>query len=270
MIKRKKIATKTLVYSILLSLVFLLGSCLNITDDPYEAINGNVNVSMFEQLDSTSRIFTLLIETEKDYDCSNYYINHDLLTTDSIITIRLKNIYKSNTCYTDRGPARAIIEFLNEDWNTHKIRIEMESFSREGIITNDSSEYRFDMPSSRPLFITNTTLKKVPDSTIWGSLSYNNLASKAYIDTFFMYMDTLHAMPVNMEDGQYNFFEVKNGAVVNPGSPNTNYSEVFLLKYTNKFDYIRNLANYISAKSGDVRIIISSSKAEYHDSLYPY
>lgn len=234
-------------------------------DDPYLPIEGNIILGMYEQLDSTERKIYIILETERIYDCENYTLTYNTNVEDSVLSIELERIYAPEVCYTTRGPALATFNITDLADSIFKFNISMDNFTRSGYITKSSDEYVLTMDETAPLLITNKILKRVPEGVIWGIIEYDKPASDAYIDSFFMMLDTIGASQNMFADGSYNFFEVKDSVIVNPGSETRKLSQAFLMDLEGNFNAVAYWAQYVSYYSEDIRIRVSADKPYFYD-----
>lgn len=258
----------TIIGTTIVLLAALMSSCSPF-DDPYLPIEGNINLRMYEQLDSTERQIYLILETERMYDCSNYELFSNTSVNDSVLNIELEHIFKPQVCYTSRGPAVASFNLTGLADSVYHFTINMDNFTRSGTITKTFDEYRLNMADGAPLLIANKTLKRVPEGVLWGIIEYDKPSSTAYIDTFFMMLDSIGASSNKYANGEYNFFEVADSAIVNPGSDSHKLSEVFLMDFNGSFSLVAYWAAYSAYYSQDVQIRVSSDKPYFYDTHNP-
>ncbi len=247
----------------LVSVGFLLTGCLGTESDYYEPIEGALYVDMVEQLDSDTRILNVILETEKEYSCSNYTFDVSYaVEDDSIAVVKLKRIYKGSYCYAAQGPARLIMQYAVGNWDKKYIRFEMDNFEKSVVIVKDTSEYLLDMVDTEDFMARRNELKRVPANTIWGIMAYSSDSSNAYIDTFYNYLDTIGATAQVYEDGDYYFFEVEDGTIVNPSE--LVKSSAFIRNYMGSFSEVGYIAYDLwSDTDGDVGVYVGSSENEY-------
>ncbi len=236
----------------------------NTFEDPYMPIEGNIKLSLFEQLDSIERKIFLVIESEREYDCENYLFEFETQVTGSKLTIDLQRIYKPNVCYSGRGPATATFNLTGLADSIYDLEIKLPNFSREGYVQKFSDKYRLEMSGTAPVLIPVNEIQRVPENVIWGMLEYNNPMSVAYVDTFYMYLHDFGAKENTYANGEYNFFQVYDSAIVNPGSDDYKFSSAFLMDFNGDFAEVANLANYIFVRSGDVQVRVITDKPLYH------
>ncbi len=255
---------KIFLKSIIGLLIFgaIITGCADFGEDKSEPIDGGLYVDMVEALDSVQRVLNLFVETEKQYDCSNYVIETNLsIVEDSVLLVKIGKVYKGNYCYTQKGPARGFILIPDTAWEKQYVRFEMDNFSKDVVISKDSSEYYLDMVDAVDFQAKRNVLKRVPENTIWGLLEYSNESSEAYVDTFYNYMDTLGVTSAVLEDGDYYFFQVENGAMVNPSE--LVKSSVFIKHYEGSFSRLMDLAYGVYYETeGDMGVRVMSSKAQ--------
>jgi len=255
---------KMKVLSVMMLMALLSTSCLNTEEDRYLPLPASFFVNMYEELHSDYRVFYLIIETEQKYDCDNYMIDYRWeMAADSTIAITLQQIYKPNFCYTSKGPARAIFAF-SQSWDEVKLRFNAMGNKVEARLNKDTVSYTLSMEDTETFKKRREQLMRVPANTIWGILEYNSLEMEAYADSFYIDLDTLGADSIFMEDGDYGYFEIENGAIVDPGAPNSRYSQVFIRYYDNYFYKVENLANRWWYRSAGLKSTILSDKADYY------
>lgn len=241
---------------------FLLNRCSPF-DEPYQPIEGNLKLHLYEKLDSTKRQIYLIVESERLYDCENYGFEFDSKIDGDLLTVDFKRIFTPNLCISGRGPAVATFNLTSLADSVYKIHLKMPNFSREGYIEKHNDSYAFVMDDTAPMLITDKEIKRVPDNVVWGMLEYDKPLSVAYVDTFYMYMEQYGAVQNTYADGEYNFFQVNDSMILNPGSDQYKFSNAFLMDYDGDFNLLVNLANYINYMNDDIHIRIASDKPNY-------
>lgn len=233
-------------------------------DDPYMPIEGNITLRLYEQLDSVDRQIYLIIETERIYDCENYLFEFETSREGSELTIDLQRIYKPNICYSGRAPAVATFNLTDLADSIYNLNIKMPNFSREGYVKKYEDKYRIEMAGTAPVLVPVEEIQRIPENVIWGMLEYNKPLSVAYVDTFYMGLQELGAVQGKYANGDYNFFEVYDSAIVNPGTDTYKFSSAFLMDYSGDFMEVAELANDIFIVSDDVQIRVSSDKPFFY------
>jgi hypothetical protein len=79
------------------------------------------------------------VQTEKEYTCDNYNIEHDVRYIDNTIEISLQDVSEPEICLTNIGPASFRITFSIEEGAFDLLLYSKQGIDRYGIIVTDTT-----------------------------------------------------------------------------------------------------------------------------------
>jgi YbbR domain-containing protein len=160
---------KQLSYTAVIFLVILLG-CQK--DYSIDSIDSDIEIRLWETVDSTNRTLQLICTTERIYNCSNYTIKNTFSKSSNIINIDFKGIYIGDICLTAFGPANTVIDLGTLSNGTYNLNIKVEGKKSEGHLIVTDDYYAIELNKRRQIIIMNSPLFRIPANTIYGQVGY--------------------------------------------------------------------------------------------------
>jgi hypothetical protein len=260
--------SEKLLHLLFFSIIFVgLHSCsLNGNDkETFVQVNEEFTIDMDELLGSPRQLIFDLQSVELE-PCLNASINRTFIAQSDRLTLLINGIIPASDCNPGAAPAHGssnvgfmpngVYDFLVTVRNT---------VTNEGKLTINDHQYVINMLSSDGISISNSTLFRIPENTIWGYIAYNeaNLvgnAPQAFLDE----LATL-AQPKQLEQGYYGKFEINNnGELQLKNEPPFNHVLTFFYQFAGSDDQLKDLLeNYRSGPSGtDIEMAIYTAKGK--------
>mgnify|MGYP000857685431 CR=1 FL=1 len=238
-------------------LVILLSSisCEKTTRYDYQLIDSDIVISMSEELGNPTRSFKFGLQTDKAYPCINYSLITNSTTRTDKISIEVLGIYTPEVCLTAIGPASSAIPVTSIQNNTYDIEFKIGTNISTGKLICTSNEFKLQMNDLLQIKINGPVLKRVPVSTIWGTVGYHNSTSIDKVNEFISTIKTAGASELTLEDGNYNYFEIENGKIKEPTNSGYWFTKTFVYKFSGDKNLIRSIVKDYSKNFGDLMSI---------------
>jgi hypothetical protein len=252
---------KRITYAVIIILVILLG-CQK--DYSIESIDSDIEIKLWETLDSTNRKLQLYCSTQRIYNCSNYGIKNKFSKSSGNIDINFTGILLPDMCLTAFGPARTIIDLGALSNGTYNLNIKVERKKSVGqlIITSDS--YSIRLFKQNHIKIINTPLHRIPSNTIWGTVGYHTSSTSTLVQSFIDSLQFLGATAKIYPSGDYGYFEINsNGQILPPENHGNHFIEPFIFDFSGNTSDLKNLVkNYGINYGGSLSIRLYTTKGE--------
>ncbi len=252
---------KRLTYLIILLFVILWG-CKK--DYSMDTIDSDIEIKMWETMDSTKRTLQFNCATEKVYNCSNFGISKTVRKTSDNIDIDFNGILLYDMCLTALGPARTTLDLGTLSNGTYDLNIDVERKKSDGQLIVTSDYYAIELNNQRQIKINNNPLYRIPTNTIWGTVGYHASSNMALVQTFIDSLQFLGATAQVYQSGDYGYFEINSGGQILPPQNHGYYFIIpFIYNYAGNSSDLKGLIKYYGASYGDsLSISLHTTKGE--------
>lgn len=241
--------------SVLLCLLTLLLSCERATKYEYQVVDSDIVIKMSEDLGNPTRTFEFGLQTDKAYPCINYsLIINSEETTDKII-IDILGIYTPTICLTAIGPASSTIQIANIQNKSYDIQFKIGSNISTGRLICKSNEFKLQMNDLMQIRINEPVLKRVPINIIWGTVGYHSSTTVNKVNDFINSLEAIGASEANLEDGNYNYFEIENHIIKEPTSSGYWFTKTFIYGFEGDKNLVRSVVKAYGKNFGDLMSI---------------
>lgn len=230
-------------------------SCEKTTRDEYQVVDSDIIIRMSEELGNPTRTFELGLQTDKAYPCINYSLITNYETTTDKITIDILGIHSPSICLTAIGPASSTIPITNIQNKSYDIEFKIGANISTGKLICTFNEFKLQMNDLLQIKINGPVLKRVPVNTIWGTVGYHDSTTIDKVNDFINSLKAIGASEVNLEDGNYNYFEIKNSKIVEPTNSGYWFAKTFVYKFTGDKNLVRSIVKDYSKNFGDLMSI---------------
>jgi hypothetical protein len=240
-----------------LFIFFTLAGLLSCDKSPvydYQVVDSDIIIKMNEELSSTARSFELSLLTDSAYPCVNYSLITNSSATTTKITVDILGVYTPDICATAIGPATSVIPFSNIQNKSYDIEFKIGSNISKGKLVCTAGEFSLQMDDLLQIKIDGPVLKRIPDNIIWGTVGYHNSSTIDKVNEFLASLKAAGAKDVSLDNGNYNYFAIENGTVVEPTNMGYYFTKSFVYSYTGDKNLIREIVkdygkNYTSSMS---------------------
>ncbi len=229
-----------------------LTSCEKTPKYDYQVVESDIVVKMREDLGNPIRSFELGLHTDKAYPCINYYLITNSETKTDKITVEVLGVYTPTICLTAIGPASSTIPITNIQNKSYDIEFKIGTNISTGKLICTSNEFKLQMKDLLQIKIEGPVLKRIPVNTIWGTVGYHNSSSVDKVNNFINSIKAAGATEVNLEDGNYNFFEIENSKIKEPTNSGYWFTKTFVYKFTGDKNLVRSVVKDYSKNFGDL------------------
>jgi hypothetical protein len=230
-------------------------SCEKTTKYDYQLLNSDVVIRMNEELGNPARSFELDLKTDISYPCINYSLITNSEANTSKISIEILGIYEPNICLTAIGPARSTIPISNIQNKSYDIEFKIGSNISTGKLICESKEFRLQMNDFVQIKINEPVLKRIPVNLIWGTVGYHNSTTLGKVNEFINSIKAAGASEINLENGNYNYFEIENNTINEPNNSGYWFTKSFVYSFTGDKNIIRSIVKDYSISFGDLMSI---------------
>jgi len=237
-----KIITSSL---LILLILFALSSCLDYEKE-YLPL-GEVKLYVTEELSTESRRLHFNFFTSETYDCLNYSIRHNSLSSDELIEIDLVDIEKSSLCLSDTGPAYTSIDLGNYTTGNYPIRIWVGTAVNDGHLEVSDERYVVNIENPQMLIAQYDTLNRIPEDIIWGAIGYYIAEADTVVNAFLDSLESVGAQPRVLTPGEYGYFQADStGQIIAPESLEFNSIKTFVYDYTEPIEKVEEVIEYFA------------------------
>lgn len=235
-----------IIYSAVLGLLLAaigVGCKLSDIEDPIvvSKVEKEFFVEMREQLGPSPRNLSILLRTIKVQDCLNSGIRYDLAEMPSRIRIDIDGIRTPTDCMPGAAPARETIDLdpiaptlINFDINLKN------TVNNQGLLGITQDAYTLDLETEEGLVLVNKQLRRIPDLTIWGYVTYTTVQGQVHAANFVNELAGISDI-TSFLTGSYGHFTVLPSSIQISGSPSTPNIRTFVHRYSGNMDDLRNL-----------------------------
>jgi hypothetical protein len=240
-------------WAILILSVFLF-SCSK--DEAASSFDENLKIKMIENIDNTSRKLTLHCFTEKNFPCSNYFIENSFTVSENKITIHFIEIKKPNICLTSIGPAYADIDLgslVNKNYDI-EINVGKEKISGQLLVSTGS--FKANIPSQNKIQFINPILNRIPDNTIFGTVHYHNSSTSPTVQKFIDSLQILGATTAIYTPGDYGRFHIEaNGQIKQTQDLGYYFTRYYIFNFTGNSGQCKDLVRRFGITYPDALLI---------------
>ncbi|MEL6923966.1 MAG: hypothetical protein AAFO94_07950, partial [Bacteroidota bacterium] len=184
-----------ILYLLIFSLFISITACRKTDINPELVINvdDEFTLDLWEDLQTGSPQFNLLVQTIKEYDCADNTIRHRIDPRENIVVITLEQIDQKSDCTPGQAPASSLIPLEGLAPGNYGLRIKLkETIPNEGSLTITPKKYTLTLSDeSVGIKLVRNELLRVPRGTIWGFGAYQSDSDKTYLDKFFSDLEQL-------------------------------------------------------------------------------
>lgn len=227
-------------------------SCEETKSYEYQIIDSDINIKMSEQLGTQARTFQLRLATDKAYPCINYYLKTNSEANTNGIFIEILGVYVPDICLTAIGPATSVISLTDLQDKTYDIEFKIGKNISTGKLLRTSDEYRLQMDDLFQIKIPEPLIKRVPDNLIWGIIGYHTSTSINRVNEFLNSIKAQGATEINLEDGNYGYFQIENNIIKEPTESGYWFTKSFVYRFTGDKNLIKSIVKDYSINFGDL------------------
>jgi len=261
---------KTAILSAILSISILLSLGCDNTNEVIigpsgDSVNTVINLEIFENTEAGLTNLELRCQTDLIYGCINYLIEYDLNIITDTVALTFTDIVKPNICLTATGPATAIVNLGTLANNTYEFPITVNSLTLPAQLILTDSTIEITGGDSTWTDVVRAILYRVPASTIWGEVGYNDPVLRDSALTFFNSLTSLGATPETLSTGHYGYFFIDSTNAIDSIlelGPSIGTDSIFsyIYNYTGDTTAISNLVQAYQNQAGNlVRVNVRTS-----------
>lgn len=205
--------------------IFSLVACNTQGVETNKPIESKILITPSENLGPTQRTFEFRCRTETIYGCINFMISYRTTISAQSIIMDFLAITQPQICLTALGPATATINLGSLSPGTYSLLISVngEIIPAQLVVTTHS--YEILNGESRWTGFTEPLLRRVPDQTIWGLVSYNGSPTRA--QSFLDSLQSVGAQTRSLNSGYYGYFRIDTAGNIMPPSNDIQYGRQF-------------------------------------------
>lgn len=176
------------------------------SNNPVITIPVDFNLDFSEKLNANRNGFMMEVETIKQYECENYEVDFQVLESDGEFEITLEDIVEPLDCIAGTGHAHSTIDLELGNNTSYELFINLkDAISNRGILTVSPAKYSVMMEDLAGINWTKSELLRVPQTFIWGYISYEGDHSLELVNNFYETIEAEVEM-TSLEIGDYDYF----------------------------------------------------------------
>jgi hypothetical protein len=153
------------------------------------------------------------LESIRNRECERDTVVMEIATFSSAVRLDIDVVNATNNCLPGTQPSTTEAATANMENSLTALSIHLEGLvDNQGQILKDDQTYSIKMETSYGFYLPYETMRRVPESSIWGYVGFTpNFSSIAQdlIDELYNLSDD-----INLEEGQYGYFTAdKNGDI---------------------------------------------------------
>lgn len=191
-------------------------------------------VDIWEELQNGERHCWVLIETIKPEDCLNASIVYDLDQLGNSLTISLDDILVPSNCEPGEAPAAADLNLGELTTRSFDLNINLKNaIFNNGALQVNYDSYQFVMENPEGILFKHKELKRVPNTAIWGYISYQDNSQYFAAQTIASEIEDI-SYEADYPEGYYGYYTIapNTRTLSLHEQPNTDKLRVFLYDYT--------------------------------------
>ena len=239
---------------LLFTLAFLYG-CPQKTDDIGDQIvdvKEEFLIDIWEELIGDVRSFRIDLETIEEESCLNYGINYSVHMSNGNINITINDLEEPADCLPGNAPAREFVEL--GQWINGFFNVEInlrDAVVNEGRLTVSNDKYLLSMESEEGISLVRTRLFKVPISTIWGEVAYDDAELDNEVNAFMADITEL-GQHRQYQPGYYGYFSIEQDqSLILRDASDLPFNQTFILKLDGEKDQVVSLLDQYRDSMGD-------------------
>ncbi|MFP4288934.1 MAG: hypothetical protein ACLFQS_06730 [Bacteroidales bacterium] len=204
--------TKKTTYLIFIFISLFLFSCAQDEETEQHSFN-QITLNFYEQFYPENRELVFHLQTLEEFPCSNFVIDTEIEKTNSYTEIFANNIQLPNSCINSIGPASKTINMGDSQAFSPSVSLWVNDHRHDFSYTINDKQIVVEQKQhfDDRLFFTRDTLWRVPANTIWGYLVLDEQERTDMINDLMQYFKSKGIYAMDLEDGDYYHFVMRNG-----------------------------------------------------------
>jgi len=198
----------------------------------------------WERLSPEGRTFEFRLETLAVQDCKSASISHQLNINGNQISLSIREIDAPKDCDPGTDPALGVANAGELSPRFYELTIDLKNtVFNEGQLSVFGDRYVIDMESTEGFEIANRELRRVPEQTIWGYVTYPKNEDQGLAEDLLSDIDSI-SQTRDFTSGHYGYFRINDNStnkVTIAGHPNTLNLKQFIYQYEENLDDLATL-----------------------------
>lgn len=245
----------------------LVGCKLESLQDPIIVTNieKEFYINLWEELYPNTRNLRIDLQSIKNQDCLNYTIEYKWEAASNQFDLEINDITAPADCLPGIGPANAKIGVGDLENQFFKMKIGLgEAVINEGQLVVDGETYTLQMDTEEGIIIPEKVLRRVPSSSVWGFVAYQNGTDQSTANDLLEQLNTF-GNPMTLTEGKYGYFSFLDNKLLVSGAPETGQVSSFIIEYDGDQKAIQEVVeNFRANHSGSVSLKVLTSTGEVY------
>ena len=251
-------------YAFFLALIFI-GSC-KLSDDEKDLIINVDDEFVLDFSESLGDIRSLVIKMEsvEIQDCLNSTIDHSVVFADKKLQVYINDVVTASDCVQGEAVATSNANAGNIPIGNYEVEFDIQNtVTSIGQLEVSAEQYDFQMNSRNGLVFRHFILKRIPESTIWGYVAYDDEAAAGNKPVTFLADIASISKNTDLPYGFYGHFDLQSDKLQLRESPNRNFLQTFYFSFDGELDDISNLLEqYRSTSNGALELKVFTWNGE--------
>jgi len=229
--------TKKTTYLIFIVFSLFLFSCSQDEEPDHHSFN-QITLSFYEQFYPENRELVFHLETLEEFPCSKFVVDTQIEKTNSFTEIFANNIQLPNSCINSIGTASKTINLGDSQTFSPSVSLWVNDYRHDFsyTITDTQIVVQQKQHFNDRLFFARDTLWRVPDHTIWGYMVTDEQERTDMLDDLLQFFKSRGISSLDLDDGDYYHFVVRDGNTYFNISRNENQG--FVLESDENLEFI--------------------------------
>jgi len=186
-----------------ISVVFLSG-CMKDNEDKDE-VGCDVQLTLYEDLQSDPNKLILVSQTEEVFECANYSLESTFQLTSEGVRADYTGITVPSVCVTQNGPAVSQGYFPLDEGN-YELELYVDEELNTGSLSVTDSLYVLKMDVQPSIDVLTDSLWRIEEGLYWGSVVYFDTEHEELVDNFVDSLNLLDVTYPELHHGYYGYF----------------------------------------------------------------
>jgi len=253
------------VFVYIISLCCILQAC-SVFEDPEEFTLVNIDDNYIIELSQTLQVgpnaLLFNIQSIQTDNCIDSHIDVESNIVQNQLQLILGDIVTQEPCQKIQNQLESSAVFALKP-RDYRLNISLKDVTQNfGIVYVSEENFFIDLETENGIIIDQQKVSIIPDGYIWGSITMSKSQDLLQLKNL---MDHLESMtqPNDLGDGDYSFFEIKNGSLILSDESTKNLlEEQFIFKQKSKFDVLKISLSHFAEQYPNAKIEVLNSIGE--------
>ncbi len=250
------------------TVIFIVTSCnLSSVEDTVVVpdVDDEFYLDIWETLTPEGRYLEFRLRTIVNEPCRNATIDYEFQQANRELSISINEIVREDGCESGEAPASANIRTHSPlPGGFYPLFVDLrEKVTSDGQVVVSPEAYNISLEDGGGIVVLRPELRRIPNETIWGYISYENAELEGVADEFQARLQSI-ATPRFLREGYYGYFFINSSGVLRfIDNAATENARTFAYRFVEeKTELLNLLEEYRSAYGDSLEIKVFNTLGE--------